>query len=147
MEDTEIKVAVFGVLNEHYRNDFHLFGHRTQFFVLAQAGILGFYFSRLLTPEAPTWARLKIAGAGLFLCVVWWLVARSSIYWIGVWRREVVALDTDINPAQSFTRGEALGSEQRRLYERLRPEVVASTMPIVFAIAWVFVAWMRLSAG
>jgi len=146
MDDTEIKVAVFSVLNEHYRNDFHLFWQRTQFFLVVEASILGFYFSRLLTPDAQTWARLIIVGAGLSLCIVWWLVARSSIYWIGVWRREVVALDTDINPAQNFTRGEALGSKERRIYERLRPEVVASVMPVAFGLAWVIVACMRLAA-
>ena len=147
MDHTEIKVAVFEILNEHYRNDFHLFWQRTQFFLLIQAGMLGFYFSRLLTPEAPTWARLTIAAAGLLLCIVWWLVARSSIYWIEVWRREVVSLDSEINPHQSFTRGEALASEKQKLYERFRPEVVSSVMPVAFGVSWMIVVWMRLAAA
>lgn len=146
MDETEVKVAVFSVLNEHYRNDFHLFWQRTQFFLLLQAGMLSFYFSRLLTPEAPTWARLIIASAGLTLCVIWWLVARSSLYWISIWRREVVVLDAEVNPLRSFTRGEAIDSERQRLFERLRPEVISSAMPLAFALAWLIVAWMRLAA-
>jgi hypothetical protein len=147
MDKPELKVAIFAIVNEHYRNDFDLFWQRTQFFLLLQAGMLGFYFSRLISPAAPRWARLTLVGAGLLLCLVWWLVAQSSIHWISIWRREVVRIDDEINPYRSFTRGEAMDAPVQTRYMRLRPEVISSMMPLGFGIVWIVVAWMRLKAA
>jgi hypothetical protein len=52
MDRADHRVAIFAIVNEHYRNDFHLFWQRTRFFLLLQAGMLGFYFSQFISPGA-----------------------------------------------------------------------------------------------
>lgn len=147
MNGVDAKLTIFGILNEHYRNDFHLFWQRTQFFLLLEAGMLGFYLSKLIAPDAPRWARLTIVCTGILLCAVWWFVARSSIHWIEVWRREVVRIDSDVNPYCSFTHGEGVSAPGSSLYQRFRPEVVSSIMPLGFGLVWLMLAWMRLSTS
>ena len=140
MSDDQLKAKldVFKMVNDHYRNDFQLFWQRTNFFLLVEAGLLGFFVSKAQTVELRQFFTFVVCLSGVALSVIWFLVAVSSIRWIDTWRREVVRIDSDINPYRSFSAGENVTPDKWEFHLRFRPEVVSAWLPLLFFVVWMF---------
>jgi hypothetical protein len=141
-KDLTAKLDAFKIVNDHYRNDFQLFWQRTNFFLLADSGLLGFFVSKVLDhPVSSQSFSVLACVSGALLSIIWLLVSLSSIYWIDTWRRQVIIIDADVNPYRSFSVGEELDTQQQWFRQNLRPEVVSAWLPVLFFVVWIFLAY------
>jgi len=132
-------------VSDHYRNDFQLFWHRTNFFLLIYAGLFGFFVSKAFNVSSIQSFQVIVCIAGSALSLIWFLVSLSSINWIDVWRNEVVRIDRDINPYRSFSSGEEIEPDKWKFHLKMRPEVVSAGMPVIFFLAWVYMLLFPLN--
>ena len=145
---SDSKLEAFRIVTEHYRNDFQLFWQRTNFFLIVDAGLLGFFFTKPFNSSCQCASQSAylpaVCLAGAALSLIWFLVAISSLRWINVWRQEVVRIDEKVNPFRSFSNGEQVKRSVWRFHLYLRPEVVSAGTPVLFITVWLFVYFFRL---
>ena len=135
----ERKLAVFDIVAQQYRQDLNIYWVRANFFLFVQSGLLAFLTTSTSSAIERSSINFMVCGVGLSIAIVWYAVSKSSLYWIGVWRKRVCEIDEDINPFRSFS-VEGLESEHPSFFERLRPTVITGYLPIVFIIAWLVLA-------
>jgi hypothetical protein len=143
-ENLSAKLDAFKIVNDHYRNDFQLFWRRTNFYLISDSGLLGFFVSKVL--DNPLQSRsfsLAACISGATLSFIWFLVSLSSIYWIDIWRKQVVLIDNDVNPYNSFSVGENIEQKQWQFQfiKYFRPEIISTCVPLLFLVIWMFLAY------
>jgi hypothetical protein len=137
------EIEYFKIVYSHYQNDFQLFWQRTNFFLLVDAGLLGFFVTKEISVTQQCFL-LIVCIAGGVLSIIWLLVSMSSISWINTWRLEVVRLDEEIKSSNdklgSFSNGEEIKSGWWPFKFRLllRPELISASLPALFIFAWAF---------
>ncbi len=136
--EERINAQIYEVITDHYKQDLRIFWTRANFFLLIQAGLIGFFTSKPQSDPNDLFLRITMCTTGLIIAIVWFLVTKSSVYWIEKWRERVVEIDSKINSFQSYSKAEALSSEKLPIFVRLRPTVVTEYLPIVFVLAWLF---------
>jgi hypothetical protein len=132
--EQERKLAAFEIVAQQYRHDLNIYWIRANFFLFVQSGLLAFLTASPASTNERLSIKLMVCGVGLSIAVVWYGVSKSSLYWIGVWRKRVFEIDEDINPYRSFS-AESLDSARPPLFVRLRPTVITGYLPIVFIVA------------
>jgi hypothetical protein len=75
-----------------------------------------------------------LASAGLIVSAFWFLVARGSIRWLGLWRDEVRRLDRIVNRFQTFDHIESHVSAN----PLSSPSWVTQWLPAFFLLGWIF---------
>jgi len=136
LDATDMDREVFRVVNDRYMQDVREFFTRSNFYLVAEGGLLSVFFARNvpnITSDLLNWG---VVALGLVLALLWWLVAWGALYWIRRWRQEVWRLDTSLNRFHSITRVE--GTFTRRRWSQ--PEYVTKFLPIGFSVVWVVLA-------
>ena len=128
---TAAAATYFEVLNEHYRNDFRLFWMRTNFFLLIEVGLLGFYHSERGSRS------LLVIVSGISVAVVWFVVSYSSFKWIHTWRKQVVKAEALLGLGSAFGAGERVRGENQPWWCRVRPEAPSLWIPGGLILLWV----------
>ena len=116
--DEGINKQIYEVVTDHYKQDLRIFWTRANFFLLIQAGLIGFFTSNPQPDPNDLFLRITMCTIGLIIAIVWFLVTKSSVYWIEKWRERVVEIDSKINPFQSYSKAEELSSEKLPIFVR-----------------------------
>jgi len=137
-QNDQNKIEIFKILYEHYKNDFTLYWTRSNFFLLTQIGLLGYFSSDYISAnDGEIKYRLLITIIGFVLSLIWFLVVLSSTKWIKVWRNKVLEIDKGINPYLSFNKGEVSENTRKKPFcEKFRPEFLSNIMAIAFVVLW-----------
>lgn len=139
-QDNQNKIEIFKIIYDHYQNDFTLYWTRSNFFLFIQVGLLGYFSSNYISekPDENEY-RLLVSLSGLTLSIIWLLVILSSTKWINVWRKKVLEIDKEINPYQSFNKGEnSTINKKKPFHEKFRPEYLSNLLSTLFITLWVF---------
>lgn len=108
-------IKAYEVVAAHYRQDVLMYWTRLSVFLVVQAGLLAVVGS----VDSEDGGRATVfATVGAGISVVWFLVARASVWWIAVWRRQIVELDAIVNPLASYAAD--LESRHKNSWARLR---------------------------
>jgi hypothetical protein len=97
-------LEVFKVVGEHYRQDLRDFWTRSNFYLVVEGGLLSVFFSRLGNTSkyeiAIDFAFILLGG---LLAVIWFFVARNSLFWIQQWRTQMIEVDEKVDRLQCFS--------------------------------------------
>ena len=137
---TDMDRDVFRVVNDRYMQDVREFFARSNFYLVAEGGLLSVFFARNVPDITSNLLNWGVIAIGLFLALLWWLVAWGAAYWIRRWRQEVWKLDTSLNRFRSITNVE--GTFTCRRWSQ--PEYVTKFLPIVFSVVWIVLAVVLL---
>ena len=141
MDQDTRKIEVLKLVHIHYLADLNSFWVRHNFFIIANAGLLGFISSGYLASQITIFKQV-IPYVGLTISFLWLIISIVSTKWIDVWKRKVSDIDEDIDQYKAFFHGEELDQETFKYYTAFRPEKVAIGVPIVFVIVWAVVLWL-----
>lgn len=132
-------LKAYEVVAAHYRQDVLVYWTRLSVFLVVQAGLLAVFRSLGSSDGGPA---TVFATVGAGISVVWLLVARASVRWIAVWRRQIVELDAIVNPLASYSAD--LESHHRNPWARMaaRPSEIAQALPVVFLLGWLVLPWI-----
>src|SRR5262245_58554667 len=130
-DEGKMLIELLKIVTDHYRNDVNAVWQRSQFFIAGNSALYAYFYSL----KEPTLDFVKAVSAlGLALSVLWIVLAYTTVYWLDVWRRTVVALEGKIFKAGPFSRGDVLVG--KRVYHRVRPEWITILLAVVVAILW-----------
>jgi hypothetical protein len=136
---TELDLVIYRVINEHFRQDVREFWVRSNFYLLVQAGLISVFVATGSNPAMHTGAGNKtalslivLAGMGLVLSLLWFTVARASVFWIRKWRQEMIELDNLLNRHRSYSRIERYAADR----PLKSPSYITQYVPFSFTLAW-----------
>ena len=135
MDQDTRKIEILKLVHSHFLADLNSFWVRHNFFIIANAGLLGFISSEYLASQI-TIFKQAIPFVGLAISILWLLISIVSTKWIGVWKEKVSEIDKDIDPYKAFYRGEELDKATFKVYTYFRPERVGICVPILFVFVW-----------
>ena len=98
LQDSDLEAKLlkaYEIVSAHYRQDISLFWTRSSVFLLVQVGLLALVNAVIEKGES-TITAFTVMGIGV--SVVWFLVARSAVEWMEVWRVQTVEIDGQVNP-------------------------------------------------
>lgn len=127
---------VFRVVNDRYMQDLREFFTRSNFYLVAEGGLLSVFFARNVPHITSNLLNWGVVASGLVLALLWWLVAWGAAYWIRRWRQEVWRLDISLNRFRSITSVEETFTRRRWS----QPEYVTKFLPIGFSVVWIGLA-------
>lgn len=126
-------LEVFKAVGEHYRQDLRDFWTRSNFYLLAEAGLLSIFISTSgHTSKYGTVIDLAFIVLGGLLAVIWFFVAKNSLFWIQQWRTQMIEVDEKIDRLQCFSRLERLVIET----PFKNPYLLTQFLPLLFGITW-----------
>jgi hypothetical protein len=127
-------LEVYRAVTDHFKQDLTAFWVRSNFYLIVQAGLLSTFVALVPKKSHVQHAlALGMAGVGLSIGVVWFIVARGAVAWIRRWRNEVMLLDRVIDRHRVYDRVEAFASTN----PLKSPSNVTQYLPLLFCAAWV----------
>jgi hypothetical protein len=93
--DTELALRRYDAMLRYFVYENTIYWTRSQFFLVANAGLFGFIASKLMTAEGLARPAILIAVClgGLVLSLLWYRVLRSAEYWTSRWESVCVELE------------------------------------------------------
>jgi len=135
--DPSRETEILKMTQTHFLQDLREYWVRHNMYFLVN-GVLVSVFASQAAREA--WS-LAIAVFGLVISTFWFLVARASYRWLGIWRRELIELANKVDPFQVYAR-----VEQSPLKRLQSPSWLTQWLPLVIAFGWILVIFARLVA-
>jgi hypothetical protein len=134
-------LKAYEVVSAHYRQDIALFWTRSSVFLLVQVGLLALV-NAVIEKGVGTVAAFAVMGIGV--SVVWFLVARSAVEWMEVWRVQTVEIDSHVNPFESYR----IDGAPPRNFRPARlvvgqPAQIGQFLPVVFILGWILLLVTR----
>jgi hypothetical protein len=133
--DSEARLLkAYEIVSAHYRQDIALFWTRSSVFLLVQVGLLALVNTVI---EKHTDAVIPFTVMGIGVSVVWFLVARSAVEWMEIWRVQTVEIDSHVNPLKSYR----IDGVPPRNFRPARlvvgqPAQLGQLLPVVFILGW-----------
>lgn len=142
VSDTEARLLkAYEVVSAHYRQDISLFWTRSSVFLLVQVGLLALV-NAVIEKGVGTVTAFTVMGIGV--SAVWFLVARSAVEWMEIWRVQTVEIDRHVNPLRSYR---VDGAPPRNFRPtRLvvgQPAQIGQFLPVVFILGWIMLLVSR----
>ncbi len=126
-------LEIFKIITDHLKQDIREFWTRSNFYLLAQAGLFSVFVATFSTSTGvKTTISISIAILGLTIAVFWFIVLRGSIEWLRRWREQVIKLDRELNRFQCYVEVESF-AEQKPF---LSPSYMTQFLPLIFVITW-----------
>ena len=126
-------LEVFKAVGEHYRQDLRDFWTRSNFYLLVEGGLLSVFISRLgNTSKYEIVIDFAFIVLGGLLAVIWFFVAKNSLFWIQQWRTQMIEIDEKIDRLQCFSRLERLVINT----PHKNPYLLTQYLPLLFGISW-----------
>jgi hypothetical protein len=124
---TDVALKRYAIVMGYLTYENNVYWTRSQFFIVANVGLIGFVASRLIDPHIAKRAFLILMSCfGLILSIYWFRIMKSALYWTNRWERICVALE-----------GEAF--ENIEVLRNCRPKNIFSTKSIVRHTAIAFI--------
>jgi hypothetical protein len=139
--DVELALKRYDTMLRYFAYENTIYWTRSQFFLVANAGLFGFIASKLMTVEGLTHSTILIVVClgGLILSLLWFRVLRSADYWTSRWEGVCRELEE-----------KAFGTIQ--VLRNCRPsghfstKAVARHSALLFIAIWVFsIAYIAIS--
>lgn len=127
-------LEVYRAVTDHFKQDLSAFWVRSNFYLIVEAGLLSAFAA--LVPKGSSVQHamaLGMAGVGLSIAVVWFVVARGAVAWIRRWRQEVRELDRVVDRHRVYERVETFASTN----PLKSPSNVTQYLPLLFCAAWI----------
>jgi hypothetical protein len=121
-------LEIFKLLSDHFQQDLREFWQRSNFYLVVSAALVSVF-----SAQSQDDLRLAIGSFGLIISAFWFLVARGSLVWIQLWRRELQDMDEIVDRRRVFSRSEA--NVSRHPWQS--PSWVTQWLPAVFGLGWV----------
>jgi hypothetical protein len=134
--DEKVFLELFKITNEHYRNDINQVWQRSQYFMLADLGLLAFFYSQAFD-RTHRMSVVVVSSIGLVLSLFWMLITVVTSRWIAVWRAKIIKLERYLVYNGPFQTGEAL--QGTRIHETFRPQHFATLLAICFSTLWAMI--------
>jgi hypothetical protein len=127
MDEKEFAIRRFDTLTRYYSYETTMYWSRSQFFLVANAALLGFAASNLIraTVDHPYLLGL-LCAFGAVLSLFWYLTLRAGQYWTERWERVCIALEPM-----------AMGDVE--VFRNCRPTWHISTKKMARITAWLFI--------
>lgn len=125
------KLEIMRMVHEHYRMDIEQIWKRGTVYLTISSALFALISSKDFVSDV---SKSIFVLFGLVISGVWFINAVLSYRWIGVWRRHLVRIDSEINPFRSFSEGE--GSEHWLWSHVKRPQTYALALPLASIILW-----------
>ena len=93
--DTELALKRYDVVLKYFTYENTIYWTRSQFFLVANAGLFGFVASKLMTSDAIAHPIViaAVCVAGLIISFLWYRVLRSAEYWTLRWESICLGLE------------------------------------------------------
>ena len=126
-------LVIYQLVVDHFKQDTREFWTRANFYLVAHAGLFSAYL--LAFPGIKGgWNLLNIIIPllGLGVSVIWFVVLRGAITFLGKWRDQVVRLDRELDRFQCYVIVEGLVKKN----PFSSPSYVTQFLPVLFGIVW-----------
>jgi len=133
-EASQTGLVIYQVVVDHFKQDTREFWTRANFYLLAHAGLFSAYL--VAFPEIKAGLNLVsviIPLLGLGVAVVWLVVLRGAITFLGRWREQVMRLDRELDRFQCYVDVEGLVKSS----PFSSPSYVTQFLPVLFGVVWV----------
>ena len=133
-EASQTDLVIYQVVVDHFKQDTREFWTRANFYLLAHAGLFSAYL--VAFPEIKVGLNLVsviIPLLGLGVAVVWFVVLRGAITFLGRWREQVMRLDRELDRFQCYVDVEGLVKSS----PFSSPSYVTQFLPVLFGVVWV----------
>ena len=133
-EISEIDVAEFTAVIDHFKQDLREFFSRSHFYLVVQGFLLSAFFARAVPASTfEYFSSYAVIFAGLTLAVFWHLVVKGAVLWIKRWRIEVRELSRKYSNLHSYDRIEERSGE---IAEHHSAEEITALLPKIFIGFW-----------
>ena len=133
----------FQMASDHFNQDLSNFWNKANFYLLANTGLLSaFYIAS--SPLAGTPVVFVIPIVGIAIAVLWLLVLRGSVYFIKLWRNQLIFISGKIDKFLSYNVVE--NDVQQRAWHR-DPQTLTQFVPVPFIVAWLAILIEELVKG
>jgi hypothetical protein len=134
--DRAQQIEILKMAQTHFLQDLREYWVRHNMYFLVNGVLVSVFASQA---GRGLWS-LAVAAFGLMVSAFWFLVARASYRWLGVWREELIALSDTADPFRLYSR-----VEQRPVKRHQSPSWITQWLPLVIGVGWVLIIVTRFS--
>ena len=126
-------LIIYQLVVDHFKQDTREFWTRANFYLVAHAGLFSAYLVAIPVVKG-SWnlVNVVIPLLGLGIAVIWFIVLRGAITFLGRWRDQVMRLDRELDRFQCYVDVEGLVKKK----PFSSPSYVTQFLPIFFGIVW-----------
>jgi hypothetical protein len=133
-EVSQSDLVIYQLVVDHFKQDTREFWTRANFYLVAHAGLFSAYLVAFPAMKGG-WNLVSVVipllGSGV--AVVWFIVLRGAITFLGRWRDQVIRLDKELDRFRCYVDVEALVKKN----PLSSPSYVTQFLPILFGIVWI----------
>ena len=127
-------LAIFQLVVDHFKQDTREFWTRANFYLVAHAGLFSAWVLSFSGLKAGShFVNLIIPVLGVGVAVIWFIVLRGAITFLGRWRDQVVRLDRELDRFQCYVDVEGLVKRN----PLSSPSYVTQFLPVLFGVVWI----------
>lgn len=130
---TEMDVAVFQAVTDHYKQDLREFFVRNNLFVAVHAALLSTEFIKGIPKTFSEYVITTVIFlGGLSFAYLWKRVADAGVFWVSKWRDEVQFLSRKYSRYHSYEWIEQFAKDNPKMCS----EVIAKDLPRFIIVFW-----------
>ena len=138
--ESDLALKRYDVLFRYLAYENTVYWSRSQFFLVANAGMFAFATAKVPTSlQGLSWQYLGILGAasvaGVLLSVFWYRVLKAGEYWVSRWEKLCESLEPEAFGAIEVLRNSGMDSTAPAL-RRMSGKAAARHSAILFIILW-----------
>ncbi len=129
-------IEIFKVVSDHLKQDTAQFWIRANFYLVAHAGLLSAFVLSYNALRQQVGIFRVIPILGVFASIFWFVVMRSSVRWIRMWRDQVMKLDEELDRFHCYVEVEGV-AKQNPLSS---PSYLTQFLPLLFVLTWLAIS-------
>jgi hypothetical protein len=139
---TDLALKRYDILFRYLAYENTVYWSRSQFFLVANAGMFGFAAAKLPTSQQGlSWEQLGIlataSAVGILLSLLWHRALEAGQHWVSRWERLCESLESEAFGDIEVLRNSGMDSTRQSGVKRMSGKAVARHCATLFVVLWI----------